>query len=117
MTVDTDTAPVEAPARRGRRDLLALFRNPVATFLTLGAIVGVYLVCVVPHFGGIDEPAHFYRSYQISTGTFLPEKYGTQGFSGACVPRDVIRAQRADSLTFLEHLSTLLPGRSASSPR
>jgi uncharacterized membrane protein len=115
VTVGTDTAPVEAPARRGRRDLLALFRNPVATFLTLGAVVGVYLVCVVPHFGGIDEPAHFYRSYQISTGTFLPEKYGTQGFSGACVPRDVIRAQRADSLTFFEHLSTLLPGRSASS--
>jgi uncharacterized membrane protein len=111
VTVGTDAAPAEAPATRGgRRDLLALFRNPLATFLAIGLVVGVYLVCVVPHFAGIDEPAHFYRSYQISTGTFLPEKYGTQGFSGACVPRDVIRSQRADSLVFLEHLNTLLPG-------
>ncbi len=70
----------------------------------LGAAVGVYLVCVVPHFAGIDEPAHFYRSYQISTGTFVPEKEGADGFGGACIPRDVIRAQRADSRVFAEHV-------------
>lgn len=110
MTVGTDTTPTEAPAAGRRRDLLALFRNPVATFLAIGLVVGVYLACVVPHFGGIDEPAHFYRSYQISTGTFLPEKYGKQGFSGACIPRDVIRAQRADSLVYVRHLVSLEPG-------
>jgi uncharacterized membrane protein len=115
VTVGTDVAPVEAADRRGRRGPLALFRSPVATFLAIGLVVGVYLACVVPHFAGIDEPAHFYRSYQISTGTFLPKHYGSEdnGFSGACVPRDVIRAQRADSLVFLEHLGTLLPGPTA----
>ena len=63
----------------------------------------MYLVCVVPHFAGIDEPAHFYRSYQISTGTIFPEKEGSESFGGACIPRDVIRAQRADSQVFAEH--------------
>jgi uncharacterized membrane protein len=110
VTVGTDAPSTDAPAPDRRRDVLALFREPVATFLVLGLVVGVYLACVVPHFGGIDEPAHFYRSYQISTGTFLPEKHGTQGFSGACIPRDVIRAQRADSLDYFAHLASLGPG-------
>jgi len=98
-----------APARG--RDLLRWFRNPLTTFLLLGITVGVYLACVVPHFGGIDEPAHFYRSYQISTGTFLPEKFGKEGFSGACVPRDVVLAQRRDSSVFAAHLFQLVTGK------
>jgi hypothetical protein len=110
VTVGTDTPSADAPAPVRRRDPLALFREPVATFLVIGMVVGVYLACVVPHFGGIDEPAHFYRSYQISTGTFLPEKHGTQGFSGACIPRDVLREQRADSLDYFAHLASLAPG-------
>jgi hypothetical protein len=85
------------------RDPLRLFREPLATFLLLAIAAGAYLACVVPHFAGIDEPAHFYRSYQLSRGTLLPEKLGKQGFSGACIPRDVIRAQRADSSVFAAH--------------
>jgi hypothetical protein len=103
VTVAEPTVALESePPRRGR-DLLAWFRNPLTTFLVLGIAAGAYLACVVPHFGGIDEPAHFYRSYQISTGTFLPEKEGSKGFGGACIPRDVIRAQRADSRVYAEH--------------
>lgn len=101
----TDTTATSGAGTAGRgRDVLRLFRNPLATFLLLAITAGVYLVCVVPHFAGIDEPAHFYRSYQISTGTFLPEKYGREGFSGACIPRDVIRAQRADSSDYAAHV-------------
>jgi len=95
-------APEDGGTRRGR-DPLRLFRDPLATFLLLAIAAGVYLACVVPHFAGIDEPAHFYRSYQLSRGTLLPEKLGTQGFSGACIPRDVIRAQRADSSVYAKH--------------
>ena len=110
MTVGTEAPTTEAAAERPRRGPLALFRNPVATFLAIGIVVGVYLACVVPHFAGIDEPAHFYRSYQISTGTFLPKHYGSadHGFSGACIPRDVIREQQADSLVYVAHLGSLL---------
>ncbi len=104
MTVaEADAAPAAGRPRRGR-DLLGWFRSPLKTFLVLAIAAGVYLVCVVPHFAGIDEPAHFYRSYQISTGTFLPEKEGSKGFGGACIPRDVIRAQRADSSVYSAHL-------------
>jgi hypothetical protein len=109
VNVGTDVSATEAPAPRGG-GVLAPFRNPLVTFLGIGLVVGVYLACVVPHFGGIDEPAHFYRSYQISTGTFLPEKYGHDGFSGACIPRDVIHEQQADSLVYFRHLITLPAG-------
>jgi hypothetical protein len=96
------TAPEDGTPRRGR-DPLRLFRDPLATFLLLAILAGGYLACVVPHFAGIDEPAHFYRSYQLSRGTLLPEKIGTKGFSGACIPRDVIRAQQADSQAYANH--------------
>ena len=99
-------AGVEAPdpgAPRRGRDPLRLFRDPLATFLLLAILAGAYLACVVPHFAGIDEPAHFFRAYQLSRGTLLPEKYGKQGFSGACIPRDVIRAQQADSIVYAKH--------------
>ena len=69
--------------------VVALFRDPTRTFLLLAIVVGGYLVFVVPYFGGIDEPAHFSRSYQISTGQFVPEKIGNSEFSGACLPNDV----------------------------
>jgi hypothetical protein len=103
----TATDAIDAPAAgapRRRRDPLRVFRSPLATFLLLAVPVCIYLACVVPHFGGIDEPAHFYRSYQISTGSFLPQKYGTSGFSGACVPRDVILGQLRDSSVYKAHV-------------
>lgn len=103
MTVAEPTVAPESGSPRRGRDLFGWFRSPLKTFLVLAIAAGVYLVCVVPHFAGIDEPAHFYRSYQISTGQFLPEKEGSKGFGGACIPRDIIRAQRADSRVYAEH--------------
>ena len=110
MTVDVEPrTPCEAEQPRVH-DVLGLFCNPVATFLALALVVGMYLACVVPHFGGIDEPSHFYRSYQISTGTFLPQKYGQQGFSGACIPRRTSSASSARTPSvYLHHLISLLP--------
>jgi hypothetical protein len=110
MTVEAEPRTARADGQPRRRDVLGLFRDPVATFLTLALVVGVYLACVVPHFGGIDEPAHFYRSYQISTGTFLPQKYGNQGFSGACIPRDVLLDQLRDSSAYAPHVLAVQPG-------
>jgi hypothetical protein len=80
-----------------------MFRDPFRTFLVLAILAGAYLACVVPHFGGIDEPAHFYRSYQISTGHFLPQKFGESQFSGTCISRDMIRTQQEDSTVYAEH--------------
>jgi uncharacterized membrane protein len=84
----------EATARgRDPRSLLrSLITDPARCFLAVGAVVGVLLVCVIPPLGGIDEPAHFVRAYQISTGRLVPETpLGESEGGGACIPADVSR--------------------------
>jgi hypothetical protein len=98
----TETA-VAPPSGRFRRWLA----DPAATFLVVALAVGVYLACVVPHFGGIDEPAHFFRAYQISTGRFLPLHPDGSEFSGACVPPDVVRQVLDDGFAVLRHHAAL----------
>ena len=73
-TVTPEAAPPRTRARPARCG--SATRSRRSSSLAIAA--GVYLVCVVPHFAGIDEPAHFYRSYQISTGTIFPEKEGSR---------------------------------------
>ena len=89
--VGSPAVPVERPRRGLGSAILDVFRDPVRTFVVLALCVGGYLVFAVPYFGGIDEPAHFYRTYQISTGQFVPEKVAGSKFSGACVPVDIVR--------------------------
>ena len=88
---------------------VALFRDPVRTFLLLAIVVGGYLVFTVPYFGGIDEPAHFSRSYQISTGRFVPEKIGNSEFSGACLPNELLGEMRRYQAAYFEHVISLFP--------
>jgi len=86
---------------------LGFFRDPLRTLLLLGGLTGLFVALVVPHFGGIDETAHFYRSYQLSTGTLVPEKPAGSSFSGACVPVDVVLAVDRDALDYFRHVLTL----------
>ena len=103
-------APLDAARAERRRRVgtavLDVFRDPLRTFVLLAVVVGGYLVFAVPYFGGIDEPAHFYRTYQITTGQFVPEKVEGSDFSGACVPADLVDDvacyQRANKETFLD---------------
>ncbi len=85
------------------RRALAPFRDPLRALLLLGVLAGVYLTFAVPDFGGIDESAHFYRSYQMSTGTLLPEKPAGSEFSGACVPVSLLRDVRGRQAAFFRH--------------
>ena len=89
--------------------VVALFRDPTRTFVLFAIVVGGYLVFVVPYFGGIDEPAHFSRSYQISTGQFVPEKIGNSEFSGACLPNDTLAEMRSYQNAYFKHLIALFP--------
>lgn len=80
--------------------VVEVVRDPFRCFLVLALIVGGTLVFLIPSFGGIDERAHFYRSYQISTGRFLPVESPDpkSDFHGACIPVDVLRqAERAQA--------------------
>src|SRR6185312_3358402 len=94
---EDETAATTRRGARARAQRRGVFRDPARTFLVLAVVVGGYLALIVPHFGGIDEPAHFYRAYQISTGTFVPDDLPHSDFSGACVPVDVIRGVRNDT--------------------
>ncbi len=109
MTVAEDAAAPESRAERRRSGggALGVFRDPARTFLVLAIAAGVYLACVVPHFGGIDETAHFSRAYQISTGQFVPEKKPGTDFSGACLPLDVILQMRRASAEYFLHTLSL----------
>jgi hypothetical protein len=78
-----------------------MLRDPAVMFLVVGGIVAVVLAFVRPPFDGIDEPAHFVRAYQISTGRLAPEESADPPGGGACMPRAVLLefdAARADNL-------------------
>jgi hypothetical protein len=100
-TVATPDAP--AVGERSTSRLRRGARDPVVVFVVIAVLAGTYLALVVPRFGGIDETAHFYRSYQISTGRFLPLHPDGSEFSGACVPPDVVRSVIRDGLVVLNH--------------
>jgi hypothetical protein len=100
---------VDAPSRSVGSALAAL-RDPATTFLVLGGVVGIALVFLVPKFAGIDEAAHFVRSYQLSTGTVIPvdAPSGANPGGGACVPDSIagplVRDQTRGALHILEDL-------------
>ena len=50
--------------------------TPATAFLVIGAVVGVLFMAVTPPFGGADEPAHWYRAYQVSEGSIRAERQG-----------------------------------------
>ena len=50
--------------------------TPSTAFLVIGAVVGVLFMAVTPPFGGADEPAHWYRAYQVSEGSIRADRQG-----------------------------------------
>jgi Predicted membrane protein (DUF2142) len=80
-------------ARRGDslwHRLRSFFSDAANCFLAIGIVGGVALVVIIPPFGGIDEPAHWARAYQVSTGRFVPEHpAGSDEGGGVCLPDDV----------------------------
>jgi uncharacterized membrane protein len=69
-------------------------------FMIVGLIAGALLLCVTPPFQAPDEPAHFYRAYQITDGALLPLYHGTS--AGGYLPSDLMQTTAAlvDSLPF-----------------
>jgi len=91
--------------------------DPGRVFVVLALAVGGYLALVVPHFAGIDEAGHFYRSYQISSGRLLPLETDRSDFSGACIPPDVVRGVLVDSIDVLAHRWQLEGAAPGTAPR
>lgn len=53
--------------------------EPHRVFPLLALVYGLSLVFLTPPFQSPDEPAHFYRAYQISEGHFLPDYHRPVG--------------------------------------
>jgi hypothetical protein len=88
--VAAETRSARRGAAGGRR-FLGFLRDPMQCFVAVALVAGGALIWIVPPFAGIDEPAHFFRSYQLTTGKLLPEESPNGGkFHGACVPDDLI---------------------------
>src|SRR5262245_15705789 len=57
-----------------RRALRLIFATSERIFLAVGLVAGLAFSIVTPPFEGADEPAHFYRAYQISEGGWRAER-------------------------------------------
>lgn len=62
--------------------------HPERFFLTSGLLFGLILLILTPPFQVADEPAHFFRAYQISEGNFIGEKQ--KDGAGAYIPCDLV---------------------------
>ena len=60
-------------------------------FLVLGLFFGLLFLLVTPPFQVPDEPAHFYRAYQVSRGGLVPQQLGTQ--VGGNLPRSLSKLE------------------------
>lgn len=50
--------------------------NPVKFFVIAATTFGLAFAVITPPFQTPDEPAHFYRAYQVSSLNFIPDKVG-----------------------------------------
>lgn len=91
-TTDAEVGtPATDPRRAGNRSTRWM-RDPARCFAVVGAVGGLLLIAILPPLTGIDEPAHFVRTYQVSTGRLVPETPpGEDEGAGACIPKDVAR--------------------------
>jgi hypothetical protein len=103
MRAAPDTEPGAGPRRLHLDRVVGVFRDPLRTLVLLGVVAGGFMVFAVPNFSGIDEGAHFYRSYQLSTGTLVPEKPAGSDFAGACVPASLVRDVRGHQQAYFDH--------------
>jgi uncharacterized membrane protein len=55
-------------------------------FALIALVFGTILVLLIPPFQSADEPAHFYRAYQISEGVFAARQEDGRGLRGAYLP-------------------------------
>ncbi|NBC39868.1 DUF2142 domain-containing protein [Corallococcus exiguus] len=70
--------------------LRPFFIAPVVAFLVVAAVLGAVLSFLTPPFQVADEPAHFYRAYQVSEGQLTATRIPV-GDAGGQLPRSIVR--------------------------
>jgi len=81
---------------------------PIFVFPVVAGLFGLLLVLITPPFQSPDEPAHFFRAYQVSEGRLFPELQDSR--AGGCLPASLSAV--SDSFSPLRHeRARLLPGQ------
>ena len=62
--------------------------TPNKTFIILSFIFGVLFSIIIPPFQAPDEPAHFYRAYQLSEFKIVGQK--VENYAGGYIPKQII---------------------------
>lgn len=71
------------------KSLLKIQTNPHKSFLYIAILWGTMMIFILPPFMVPDEPAHFFRSYQISEGKFFGKVEGNK--LGAHLPVSLLK--------------------------
>ncbi|WP_415835805.1 DUF2142 domain-containing protein, partial [Corallococcus soli] len=77
------SSPTPSPLR-------PFFIAPINVFLVVAAVLGGVLSFLTPPFQVADEPAHFFRAYQISEGQLTATRLPTAS-AGGQLPRSVVQ--------------------------
>jgi len=64
-----------------------LSKTPEKAFLLIGLFSGIIFLLIVPPFQVPDEPAHFFRAYQVSEGKIVAEK--RENTTGGLIPKSL----------------------------
>lgn len=82
-----------------------LSKTPEKAFLIIGLFFGIIFLLIVPPFQVPDEPAHFFRAYQISEGKLIAEK--RENTTGGVIPKSLFDSMMIwDNLKFHPEIKT-----------
>lgn len=80
-----------------------VFGSPSKFFILFGMIVGLIFVITSPPGFGLDERAHFMRTYLISSGQFLPQRLPVTNEVGAYLPLNLVQFVGASTKDILDN--------------
>src|SRR5580700_2943136 len=84
-----------------RHFLKKIVSQPLTFFLAVGLVSGIIFVVTSPPGFGLDERAHFMRTYMIANGDFLPNRLGPDQHVGAYLPVNLVGFTGASTMNLL----------------
>ncbi len=87
--------------------IVSLLVKPTSFFLIIGIFFGLYFVITNPPGFGLDERAHFLRTYEIAQGSFMPTRTGPDHHQGAELPTNLTKWVDSSTSDLLDNNDSL----------
>jgi uncharacterized membrane protein len=87
--------------------LLAQVSRPVAAYALLAPVGCAVFLAVLPPFQVADEPGHFFHTWHLSQGRFLPDV--VEGYAGGAMPRAYLELRERSAPVFRDTQIRLSP--------